>query len=81
LLIKIRNKEQNGKFSKLENPIALGMGIVTEPNFIDALPNNHGLILPNKKWREQLAFQWIFSMTGACIRGWGSAEYMSPYST
>jgi hypothetical protein len=49
------------QISKLENPIALGMGIGTQPNFIDALiKNNHGLTLPNKMWRGQLAFQWTF---------------------
>jgi hypothetical protein len=36
------------------------MGIGTQPNFTDALPNDHGLTLPNKKWRRQLAFQWTF---------------------
>jgi hypothetical protein len=49
---KKRNKEQNGNFSKLENLIALGMGVGTQPNFIDALPNNlNCLTLSNKMWR------------------------------
>jgi hypothetical protein len=48
------------QMSKLENPIVLRMGIGTQPNFIDALPNYHGLTLPNKEWRGQLAFQWTF---------------------
>jgi hypothetical protein len=52
------------QISKLENSIVLGMG--TQPNFIDALLNNHGLTLPNKKWRAQLPFQWTFSMICAC---------------
>ena len=67
------------QISKLENPIAMGIG--TQPNFIDALPNNHGLTLPNKKWRGQLAFQWTF-IIDRCLfkrRGGGSAEYMSPF--
>ena len=50
-----KNKMEIFQISKLENPIAMGIG--TQPNFIDALPNNHGLTLPNKKWRGQLAFQ------------------------
>jgi hypothetical protein len=48
------------QISKLENRIALGMGIETQPNFIHALPNNHGLTLPNKTWKGQLAFQRTF---------------------
>jgi hypothetical protein len=39
------------QISKLENPVALGIGIGTQQHFIDALPNNHGSTLPNKKWR------------------------------
>jgi hypothetical protein len=82
LLIKLRNREQNGNFqiSKLENPIAMGIG--TQPNFIDALPNNHGLTLPNKKCRGSLHFNGHLSLLGACLRGrgGGSAEYMSLYS-
>ena len=41
-------------------PTVFGMGIGTQPNFIDALPNNHGLTLLNKTWRGQFAFQWTF---------------------
>jgi hypothetical protein len=62
------------QISKLEYPIALGMGIGSKQNVIDALPNNHGLTLPNKKWRGQLAFQWTFSMIGGCIRGGGGGQ-------
>ena len=58
------------------------MGIGTQPNFIDALPNNHGLTLPNKKCRGSLHFNGHLSLLGACLRGRGgmSAEYMSLYS-
>ena len=52
-------------------PTVFGMGIGTQPNFIDALPNNHGLTLPNKKWRGSLPFNGHLSLIGACVEEGG----------
>jgi hypothetical protein len=44
------------QISKLENPISLGMGVGTQPNFIDELPNNNGFTLPNKRSKVNFPF-------------------------
>jgi hypothetical protein len=44
------------------------MGIGTQPNFIDALPNNHGLTLQSKNsGRGSLPFNGHLPLIGACI--------------